>query len=453
MRPASSTGSCSPNPVTKPTFAIVGRPNVGKSTLFNRLTRTRDALVAAIPGLTRDRHYGVGRLGDRPYLVVDTGGLEPEGAGVFVEMAKQARTAIAEADAVLLVTDAREGLVAADRFIGEELRHAGRRVFLAVNKTEGMDPDLVTAEFHELGLGTPHAISAEHGSGVREFVDAVLAEVGGNADPEIPDTGARVAIVGRPNAGKSTLVNVLIGENRMVTFDQPGTTRDAIDVEISIRGRPYTLIDTAGLRRRGNVFESVEKFSVIKTLQAIDRANVVILVLDALAEISEQDAHIAGFILERGRALVVAVNKWDDPGSYEREMIKRGVARKLNFLSFAKFHYISAREGRGIGQLMDSVDRAYQAAMAKLSTPKLTRALIAAVTKQSPPRSGFSRPKLRYAHQGGSNPPVVVIHGTALKSVPASYRRYLESDFRRVFRLEGTPLRIEFRSGRNPYVD
>lgn len=445
--------SCFPNPVTKPTFAIVGRPNVGKSTLFNRLTRTRDALVAAIPGLTRDRHYGVGRLGDRPYLVVDTGGLEPEGAGVFVEMAKQARTAIAEADAVLLVTDAREGLVAADRFIGEELRHAGRRVFLAVNKTEGMDPDLVTAEFHELGLGPPHAISAEHGSGVREFVDAVLAEVGGTAEPEIPDTGARVAIVGRPNAGKSTLVNVLIGENRMVTYDQPGTTRDAIDVEISIRGRPYTLIDTAGLRRRGNVFESVEKFSVIKTLQAIDRANVVILVLDALAEISEQDAHIAGFILERGRALVVAVNKWDDPGSYEREMIKRGVARKLNFLSFAKFHYISAREGRGIGQLMDSVDRAYQAAMAKLSTPKLTRALLAAVIKQAPPRSGFSRPKLRYAHQGGSNPPIVVIHGTALKSVPDTYRRYLEGDFRKVFRLEGTPLRIEFRSGRNPYTD
>jgi GTP-binding protein len=439
--------------VPKPTFAIVGRPNVGKSTLFNRLTRTRDALVAAIPGLTRDRHYGVGRLGDRPYLVVDTGGLEPEGAGVFVEMAKQARTAIAEADAVLLVTDAREGVVAADRFIGEELRHAGRRVFLAVNKTEGMDADLATAEFHELGLGAPHAISAEHGSGVREFMDAVLAGVGGTAEPEIPDTGARVAIVGRPNAGKSTLVNILIGENRMVTFDQPGTTRDAIDVEISIRGRQYTLIDTAGLRRRGNVFESVEKFSVIKTLQAIDRANVVILVLDALAEISEQDAHIAGFILERGRALVVAVNKWDDPGSYEREMIKRGVARKLNFLSFAKFHYISAREGRGIGQLMDSVDRAYQAAMAKLPTPKLTRALLAAVIKQAPPRSGFSRPKLRYAHQGGSNPPIVVIHGTALKSVPDTYRRYLESDFRRVFRLEGTPLRIEFRSGRNPYTD
>ncbi len=439
--------------MSKPSLAIVGRPNVGKSTLFNRLTRTRDALVADVPGLTRDRHYGIGRLGDRPYLVVDTGGLEPEGAGVYAEMATQARTAIAEADAVVLVTDAREGLVPADRLIGEELRRAGRKVFLAVNKTEGRDEDLAIAEFHELGLGTPHAISAEHGSGVREFIDVVLASIGGDAESDASDSGARVAIVGRPNAGKSTLVNALLGEDRMVTFDQPGTTRDAIDAELRIRGRVYTLVDTAGLRRRGNVFESVEKFSVIKTLQAIDRANVVVLVLDATADISEQDAHIAGFILDRGRALVVAVNKWDDPGGYERDLIKRGIARKLNFLSFAKFHYISAREGRGIGQMMDSVDRAYLAAMAKLSTPKLTRALLAAVVKQAPPRAGLSRPKLRYAHQGGSNPPIVVIHGSALKSVPASYRRYLEGDFRRVFRLEGTPLRIEFRSGRNPYTD
>lgn len=436
----------------KPTLAIVGRPNVGKSTLFNRLTRTRDALVADMPGLTRDRHYGVGRMGDRPYLVVDTGGLAPEGEGVFVEMAKQARTAIAEADAVVLVTDAREGLTPGDRGIGEELRRAGRRVFLAVNKTEGMNPDLATAEFHELGLGTPHAISAEHGAGVRDLLDAILAGIKVEEEADEPGAGARVAIVGRPNAGKSTLVNALVGEDRMVTFGEPGTTRDAIDVEFAVRGRPYTLIDTAGLRRRGNVFESVEKFSVIKTLQAIDRANVVILVLDALAEISEQDAHIAGFILERGRALVVAVNKWDDPDAYARQMIKRAIARKLKFLSFARFHYISAREGRGIARLMDSVDRAYQAAMAKLPTPKLTRALLAAVTKQAPPRAGLSRPKLRYAHQGGSNPPIVVVHGTALKAVPESYRRYLEADFRKVFRLEGTPLRIEFRSGRNPYA-
>ena len=437
----------------KPTLVIVGRPNVGKSTLFNRLTRTRDALVADVPGLTRDRHYGAGRMGDRAYLVVDTGGLEPEGQGVFVEMAKQARTAIAEADAVLLVTDAREGLTAQDRAIGEELRRMGRRVFVAVNKTEGMNPDLAAAEFHELGLGAPRAISAEHGQGVRDLVDVALADFPVEEEPDgESDKAARIAVVGRPNAGKSTLVNTLVGEERVVTFDQPGTTRDAIDVELAIGGRRYILVDTAGLRRRGRVFESVEKFSVVKTLQAIDRANVAVLVLDAQGQISDQDAHIAGFILERGRALVVAVNKWDDLDDYARDMTKRAIARRLKFLSFARFHYISAREGRGVAQLIESVDRAYRAAMAKLPTPKLTRALIAAVAKQAPPRAGISRPKLRYAHQGGSNPPIVVVHGTALNAVPDSYRRYLEADFRKVFRLEGTPLRIEFRSGRNPYV-
>jgi GTP-binding protein len=437
----------------KPTLAIVGRPNVGKSTLFNRLTRTRDALVADVPGLTRDRHYGMGRLGERPYLVVDTGGLEPEATGVFVEMAKQARTAIAEADVIVLVTDAREGLTAQDRAMGEELRRMGRRVFVAVNKTEGMNSELATLEFHEMGLGVPHAISAEHGEGVRDLIDAALAEFPPETESGEPDNAVRIAIVGRPNAGKSTLVNALVGEERVVTFGEPGTTRDAIDVELEVRGRRYVLVDTAGLRRRGKVFESVEKFSVIKTLQAVDRANVAVLVLDAQGEISDQDAHIAGFILERGRAVVVAVNKWDSVDGYTREMTKRAIARKLKFLSFARYHYISAREGRGLAKLMDSVDAAYRAAMAKLPTPRLTRALIAAVAKQAPARSGLSRPKLRYAHQGGSNPPIVVVHGTALNAVSDSYRRYLEADFRRVFRLEGTPLRIEFRSGRNPYVD
>ena len=437
----------------KPTLAIVGRPNVGKSTLFNRLTRTRDALVADVPGLTRDRHYGMGRLGDRPYLAVDTGGLEPEGGGVFVEMAKQARTAIAEADIIVLVTDAREGLTAQDRAIGEELRRMGRRVFVAVNKAEGMNSELATLEFHDMGLGVPHAISAEHGEGVRDLIDVALAGFPLETESGEPDSAVRIAIVGRPNAGKSTLVNALVGEERVVTFEEPGTTRDAIDVELEVRGRRYVLVDTAGLRRRGKVFESVEKFSVIKTLQAVDRANVAVLVLDAQGEVSDQDAHIAGFILERGRAVVVAVNKWDSVDGYAREMTKRAIARKLKFLSFARVHYISAREGRGLAKLIDSVDAAYRAAMAKLPTPRLTRALIAAVAKQAPPRAGLSRPKLRYAHQGGSNPPIVVVHGTALSAVSDSYRRYLEADFRRVFRLEGTPLRIEFRTGRNPYVD
>ena len=437
----------------KPTLVIVGRPNVGKSTLFNRLTRTRDALVADVPGLTRDRHYGLGRLGERPYLVVDTGGLEPEARGVFVEMAKQARTAIAEADVIVLVTDAREGLTAQDRAIGEELRRIGRRVFVAVNKTEGMNTEIATLEFHEMGLGAPYAISAEHGEGVHDLVEAALADFPVEKESDEPDSAVRIAIVGRPNAGKSTLVNALVGEERVVTFEEPGTTRDAIDVELVVQGRRYVLVDTAGLRRRGKVFESVEKFSVVKTLQAIDRANVAVLVLDAQGGISDQDAHIAGFILERGRAVVVAVNKWDGVDRYARDMTKRAVARKLKFLSFARFHYISAREARGLAKLVDSVDAAYRAAMAKLPTPRLTRALIAAVAKQAPPRAGLSRPKLRYAHQGGSNPPIVVVHGTALNAVSDGYRRYLEADFRRVFRLEGTPLRIEFRTGRNPYVD
>ncbi len=437
----------------KPTVVIAGRPNVGKSTLFNRLTRTRDALVANVPGLTRDRHYGVGRIGERQYLVVDTGGFDPQAQGVFVEMAKQTRTAIAEADAIVLVTDAREGLTAQDRAIGEELRRLGRRVFVAANKSEGMNAELAAAEFHELALGVPWAISAEHGEGVRDLMDAVLADFRPEPEHDEVESAPRIAIVGRPNAGKSTLVNALVGEERVVTFDEPGTTRDAIDVELMVKGRRYVLIDTAGLRRRGKVFESVEKFSVVKTLQAIDRAHVAILVLDAQSEIAEQDAHIAGFILERGRAVVVAVNKWDGLDENARDMTRRAIARKLKFLSFARFHNISAREGRGLAQLMASVDRAYRAAMVKLPTPKLTRALIAAVAKQAPPRVGLSRPKLRYAHQGGNNPPIVVIHGTALNAVPDSYRRYLESDFRRVFRLEGTPLRIEFRSGRNPYVD
>ncbi|HEY6863844.1 MAG TPA: ribosome biogenesis GTPase Der [Burkholderiales bacterium] len=438
----------------KPTLVLVGRPNVGKSTLFNRLTKSRDALVADVPGLTRDRLYGTGRVGAKPFLVVDTGGLEPGTRdGIFAEMAKQTETAIAEADAIVFLVDAREGLTAQDRRIAEQLRRSGRGILIAVNKTEGLNPEVAVAEFHELGLGAPRAISAAHGEGVGALVDAALEPFPAEVDAEEGETGVpKVAIVGRPNVGKSTLVNTLVGEERMIAADEPGTTRDAVDVDIEIDGRPYTLIDTAGLRRRGKVFESIEKFSVVKTLQAIDAANVVILVLDARQEISEQDAHIAGFIADRGRALVVAVNKWDGLDDYARDVAKRTIARKLRFLSFARYHYVSGLKGIGIRPLFASVDAAYRAAMVRLPTPKLTRALIAAVAKQAPPRAGYSRPKLRYAHQGGRNPPTIIVHGTALDAVPDSYRRYLEGEFRAVFALEGTPLRIEFRTGRNPYA-
>jgi GTP-binding protein len=439
----------------KPTLVLVGRPNVGKSTLFNRLTRSREALVADVPGLTRDRHYGHGRVGDKPYLVVDTGGLEPVAKeGILERMAQQTKAALAEADAVIFLVDGREGLTPQDRRIADELRRLPAPVFLAVNKTEGMDTPVVTAEFHELGLGHPHAISASHGEGVRVLVEAALEGFPEEVEEEpAPGDAPRVAIVGRPNAGKSTLVNTLLGEDRLIAFDQPGTTRDAIEVEFTRGDRHYVLIDTAGLRKKGRVFEAVEKFSVVKTLQAIDQSNVVVLLLDARAEITEQDAHIAGFVLERGRAIVIAVNKWDGLDTYAREQIKRQVARKLGFLSFARVHYISAREGEGIAGVLRSVDEAYRAAMAKLATPRLTRVLQEAVTKQPPPRAGYSRPKLRYAHQGGSNPPVVVIHGSALDNVPEGYRRYLEATFREAFDLFGTPLAVRFRTGRNPYVE
>ncbi|MBI4293766.1 MAG: ribosome biogenesis GTPase Der [Betaproteobacteria bacterium] len=439
----------------KPTLVIVGRPNVGKSTLFNRITRSRDAIVADMPGLTRDRHYGAGRVGDKSFLVVDTGGLEPAATeGVLAEMARQTKAALAESDVIIFITDGRAGVTPQDLRIAQELRRLSRPVWLAVNKTEGMNAAVATAEFHELGLASdPIAISAAHGDGVTDLVEAALEgfpveEDIAPAEGDVP----RVAIVGRPNVGKSTLVNALVGEERMITFDQPGTTRDSIEVAFHYADKPYTLIDTAGVRRRGKVFESVEKFSVVKTLQAIDYANVVVLVLDAQSDISEQDAHIAGFILERGRALVVAVNKWDGLDQYAREQVKGAVERKLKFLAFARIYYISAAKGEGLRALFAAVERAYRSAFAKLPTPKLTRTLMEAVVKQSPPRKGLIRPKLRYAHQGGRNPPVIVIHGNALDAVPETYRRYLEAVFREKFQLEGTPLRIEWRSGRNPFA-
>ncbi len=444
-----------------PVIAIVGRPNVGKSTLFNRMTRSRDALVADMPGLTRDRHYGTGRVGERPFLIIDTGGFEPVAKeGIVHEMAKQTRQAMAEADALIFLVDGRAGLTGSDQAIADDLRKSGRPLIVAVNKAEGMRHGTVTAEFHELGLGEPVAISSAHGDGVRELVEVLLDRVAPveeveEVDESEEDRGPRrikIAIVGRPNVGKSTLVNTLLGEERVIVFDMPGTTRDSIHIDFDRGGKQYTLIDTAGLRRRGKVFEAVEKFSVVKTLQSVADANVVVIVLDARQEISDQDAHIAGFVVESGRAVVVAINKWDGLDEYERERIKRDAVRKLQFLAFAKTHHISALKGQGIAAVMKSVDSAAVAAFVKLPTPKLTRALVEAVDRQTPPRRGLSRPKLRYAHQGGQNPPVIVIHGNGLDQVPETYRRYLEASFRETFSLQGTPLRVEFRTTRNPFA-
>jgi GTP-binding protein len=438
----------------KPTLVLVGRPNVGKSTLFNRLTKSRDAIVADLPGLTRDRHYGHGKLGKKPYLVVDTGGFEPlVKEGILHEMARQTEQAIAEADAVIFVVDGRTGLTPHDKEIANKLRRIDRPVFVAVNKAEGMNSGMVEADFHELGLGEPNAISAAHGEGVRGLVELALESFPEPEDDEWHSDAVRVAIVGRPNVGKSTLINTLLGEERVIAFDAPGTTRDSIEIDFEKGGRKYVLVDTAGMRKRGKVFEAIEKFSVVKTLQAIEDANVVILMVDAQADVSDQDAHIADFVVQSGRALVVAVNKWDGLDSYVREQTRQTLQRKLKFLEFAKFHFISARDNIGLDNLFRSVDSAYAAAMAKLTTPRLTRVLIDAVAKQAPAKHGLFRPKPRYAHQGGSNPPIVVIHGSAVEHITDSYRRYLEHTFREAFKLQGTPLRIQFVSGKNPFAD
>ena len=439
----------------KPTIVLVGRPNVGKSTLFNRLTRSRQALVADIPGLTRDRHYGHGESGGKSYLVVDTGGFEPVAKeGIYKEMARQTRQAVDEADAVLLLVDARQGLTPLDRQIAIELRKTARKLWLVVNKAEGLTHETAAAEFHEIGLGEPLTVSASHGEGVHELADVVLEDFPADGD-EVEEEGKhpKIAIVGRPNVGKSTLVNTLLGEERVIAFDQPGTTRDSIAIDFERNGRSYTLVDTAGVRRRGRVEDVAEKYSVIKTMQAIEDCNVVVLVLDVTQDVSDQDALLAGFILEAGRALVVAINKWDAADAESREKAKRDYERKLNFLDFAPVHYISARNGVGVPALLSSANAAYAAAMSKLPTPKLTRVLLAAVQKQSPPRVGVSRPKLRYAHQGGMNPPLIMIHGNALNQVPDSYRRYLERAFMAAFDLRGTPVKVLFKQqGRNPFA-
>ena len=438
----------------KPTLVLVGRPNVGKSTLFNRLTRSRDALVADLPGLTRDRHYGHGKLGSKPYLVVDTGGFEPLAKdGIVHQMARQAEQAIAEADAVIFVVDGRSGVTPLDKEIADKLRRAARPVVVAVNKAEGMKSGMVESDFFELGLGEPNAISAAHGEGVRGLVDLALESFPEPEENEEKSDAVRVAIVGRPNVGKSTLINTLLGEERVIAFDAPGTTRDSIEIDFERGGRKYVLVDTAGMRKRGKVFESIEKFSVVKTLKAIEDANVVILMVDAQADVSDQDAHIADFIVQSGRALVVAVNKWDGLDSYVREQTRAILQRKLNFLDFAKFHFISAKQNVGLEALFRSVNAAYAAAMTKMSTPRLARVLADAVARQAPPRHGMFRPKPRYAHQGGSNPPIIVVHGNAVDQIGDSYRRYLESTFREAFKLQGTPLRIQFVTSKNPFAD
>ncbi len=438
----------------KPTLVLVGRPNVGKSTLFNRLTKSRDAIVADMPGLTRDRHYGHGKVGRKPYLVVDTGGFEPlVKDGILHEMARQTEQAIAEADVVIFVVDGRTGVTPHDKEIANKLRRLARPVIVAVNKAEGLNHGMVAAEFHELGLGDPYAISAAHGEGVRGLVELALEDFPDPEEEEAVSDAVRVAIVGRPNVGKSTLINTLLGEERVIAFDAPGTTRDSIEIDFERGGRKYVLVDTAGMRKRGRVFEAIEKFSVVKTLQSIEDANVVILMVDAQADVSDQDAHIADFVVQSGRALVVAVNKWDGLSAYVREQTRQVLQRKLQFLDFAKFHFISARDNIGLENMFRSVDGAYSAAMTKLSTPRLTRVLADAVAKQAPAKHGLFRPKPRYAHQGGSNPPIIVVHGSAVDHITDSYRRYLEHTFREAFKLQGTPLRIQFVAGKNPFAD
>ncbi len=440
----------------KPVIALVGRPNVGKSTLFNRLTKTRDAIVADFAGLTRDRHYGNGKQGSHEYIVIDTGGFEPDATtGIFKEMAKQTRQAVAEADIVLFVVDARAGLSSQDHDIGKYLRKLGKPCVLVANKAEGMTAGAQLVEFFELGLGEVFPVSAAHGQGTKQLVDLALERL---ALPEIEEDAPvqdpsviKLAVAGRPNVGKSTLINTWLGEERLVAFDLPGTTRDAISVPFERNGQRFELVDTAGLRRKGQVFEAIEKFSVVKTLQAIESSSVVLLLIDATQGVTDQDAHIAGYILESGRAVVVAVNKWDAVDEYERELVKRSIETRLGFLKFAALHLISAQKRQGLGPLWDSIAQAHRAANCKMSTPVLTRLLLEAVQFQTPKKTGMYRPKLRYAHQGGMNPPIIIIHGNSLEHVTDAYKRFLEGRFRKEFDLVGTPLRIQMKSSQNPY--
>ncbi|WP_101046687.1 ribosome biogenesis GTPase Der [Macromonas nakdongensis] len=440
----------------KPVIALVGRPNVGKSTLYNRLTKSRDAIVADFPGLTRDRHYGSARLGKREFIVIDTGGFEPDaGSGIYKEMAKQTRQAVAESDVVIFVLDARAGLSAQDHDIANYLRKLNKPCLLVANKAEGMKAGAQLSEFYELGLGEVIPVSAAHGQGVRSMVEAALDQLHWPDEDDTPtepeNAVIKLAVAGRPNVGKSTLINVWLGEERLVAFDMPGTTRDAISVPFERNGQKFELIDTAGLRRKGKVFEAVEKFSVVKTLQAIESAHVVLLLIDATQGVTDQDAHIAGFVLDSGRAVVIAINKWDAIDSYQREQLQRSIESRLAFLKFAPMHMISAIKRQGIAPLWKSIAHAYASSTKKMPTPVLTRLLQEAIAFQAPKRSGMYRPKMRYAHQGGMSPPVIVIHGNSLEGVSDAYKRFLEGRFRKAFDLVGTPLRIELKTSANPY--
>jgi len=436
-----------------PVLALVGRPNVGKSTLFNQLTRSRDALVADLSGLTRDRQYGQGRLDDLGFIVIDTGGITGEEQGIDAAMASQSMAAIAEADVVLLLVDGRAGLHSGDEALVSHLRSEGKPFHLVVNKIDGVGEDIAASDFYRLGVDHLHTIAASHNRGVRKLISDVLAPWADQAEVEEAaiDAGAiRVAIVGRPNVGQSTLVNRLLGEERVVVFDQPGTTRDSVYIDYERRGRRYTLIDTAGVRKRKNVREAVEKFSIVKTLKAIADAQVVILTLDAHEGIVEQDLHLLGQCIDAGRALVIALNKWDGIEADERDWIRSELKRRLQFIDYADIHFISALHGSGVGKLYGSIHAAHEAATRELSTPKLTRILEDAVASHPPPMVNGRRVKLRYAHAGGQNPPLVVIHGTQTDALPASYKRYLEKIFRRELELHGTPFALSCARERIP---
>jgi GTPase len=437
-----------------PIVALVGRPNVGKSTLFNVLTGTRDAIVADVPGLTRDRQYGFGRRGPLPFVVIDTGGLIENPKGIEAQMRAQTERAVAEADRLILLVDGRAGLTPQDDFVAREIRKSGKPTTLAVNKSEGLDPDVAAADFHALGLGEPVGISASHGQGCEELMAQALAGLEPRSEGEATDPaaeGVRIAIIGRPNVGKSTLVNRLIGEERVIASEQPGTTRDSILVPFERDGRQFQLIDTAGMRRRARVEDAIERASVAKTLQAIDEAHVVILVVDAHDTVTEQDASVLGVALQRGRALIIAINKWDGIPPEQREEIHRQLSLRLDFVPFAPLHFISARHGTGVGELMQSAVRAYEAAMREMPTRELTRTLEHALTVHQPPLVHGRRIKLRYAHQGGRNPPRIIIHGNQISSVPDAYTRYLVNTFRKTYDLFATPVVIEYRTDGNPY--